>query len=216
MVRDEEQGKHAVSKPFVRFSNETTPRQEFEKGKPEDWANSTATDWVDSAAKAVSGWHQSWGLQELIGSTPIETISRTRVGDRWSLGPWGKDCITLLGDGLHPMTPNLGQGGCVALEGAVSLAYELSKVSTTGSASQIQAGLSGALMRYERERATRCLPLTIRAGLMGTLLQLDNQLVCSARDLFIASPIFSPSHFLDHVKYIRPGSSELRRQEARI
>jgi hypothetical protein len=28
----------------------------------------------------------------------------------------GEGCITVAGDALHPMTANLGQGGCVALE----------------------------------------------------------------------------------------------------
>ena len=160
-------------------------------GGPEDFAR--------LAASAVAGWHPSWGMQEIISSTPLETISRGRTGDRWCLGPWGKGCVTLLGDSMHPMTPNLGQGGCVALEGAVNLARELSS-STIGSTSQIEQ----ALRRYEKERGGRCLPLTIRAGLMGTLLQIDNPLVCLTRDTFISSPAFSPSHFLDHVKYERP------------
>ena len=30
--------------------------------------------------------------------------------------PYGKGRITMCGDGCQPMTPNLGQGGCVALE----------------------------------------------------------------------------------------------------
>lgn len=28
----------------------------------------------------------------------------------------GQGCITVVGDALHPMTPSLGQGGCIALE----------------------------------------------------------------------------------------------------
>lgn len=28
----------------------------------------------------------------------------------------GQDCVTLLGDAFHPMTPNMAQGGCTALE----------------------------------------------------------------------------------------------------
>lgn len=153
-----------------------------------------AEEWMQSASQAVQGWHPSWQMQDLIAASPLETLSRSRVADRWSLfGPWGQGCITTLGDASHPMTPNLGQGGCVALEAAGSLARALSS----------GAEVKESLRQFEQERARRCIPLTIRAGLMGTLLQIDNPLVCGVRDLFISSPAFSPSHFLDHVKYER-------------
>ena len=29
---------------------------------------------------------------------------------------FGQGCITVVGDAMHPMTPSLGQGGCIALE----------------------------------------------------------------------------------------------------
>ena len=28
----------------------------------------------------------------------------------------GEGCLTVAGDALHPMTANMGQGGCIALE----------------------------------------------------------------------------------------------------
>ena len=37
--------------------------------------------------------------------------------------------MTLLGDAAHPMTPNLGQGGCQAIEDALVLARLLASVS---------------------------------------------------------------------------------------
>ena len=153
---------------------------------------SSSKDWARSASEAVQSFDPSWQLQEMIAASPLETLSRARITDRWSLiGPWGKGLVTTLGDSMHTMTPNLGQGGCVALEGAVSLAQVLS------SSTEIER----SLRLYEKERGRRCIPLTIRAGMMGTLLQMDNPLICRVRDLFISSPIFSPSHFLDHVKY---------------
>jgi 2-polyprenyl-6-methoxyphenol hydroxylase-like FAD-dependent oxidoreductase len=151
-------------------------------------------EWLRLALKAVENWDPSWGMQDLISSSPLETISRSRIADRWSLfGPWGEGCVTLCGDAMHPMSPNLGQGGCVAMEGAVSLAREL--------LSSQNNDIEMSLRTYEKERARRCIPLTIRAGLMGILLQIDNSLICKVRDIFISSPLFSPSHFLDHVKY---------------
>lgn len=45
-------------------------------------------------------------------------LLHSRMGCRWLMPgrPYGKGRITLCGDGSSPMTPNLGQGGCVALE----------------------------------------------------------------------------------------------------
>ena len=34
------------------------------------------------------------------------------------LRSWAKDATILVGDAVHPMMPNLGQGGCQALEDA--------------------------------------------------------------------------------------------------
>ena len=53
---------------------------------------------------------------------------------------------------------------------------------------------------YQRRRAVRCTPLTVRASLMGAALQIDNPLVCGARDLVI-SRAFRPASFLNHTAW---------------
>merc|ERR1712176_1440425 len=42
--------------------------------------------------------------------------------------PWTKDHVALLGDGIHAMMPNLGQGGCQAIEDAYVIAQELGNI----------------------------------------------------------------------------------------
>ena len=57
---------------------------------------------------------QAWAM--VMPLAPAKLIQG--LGCRW-LAPglaYGKGAVTLLGDAAHPMTPNLGQGGCTALE----------------------------------------------------------------------------------------------------
>lgn len=126
---------------------------------------------------------------------------------RWTFGTFGRGLVTLAGDAAHPMTPNLGQGGCTALEDAVVLARELKGamegvVATGGdrAAAARAAAAEAALRRYEDERWRRCLPLTVRAWAFGAALQLPWAPVTAARDLFMQRA-FKPAHFLDHTAY---------------
>jgi 2-polyprenyl-6-methoxyphenol hydroxylase-like FAD-dependent oxidoreductase len=57
------------------------------------------------------------------------------ISDRAPSARWGEGRVTLLGDAAHPMTPNVGQGACQAIEDALALAEELPR------AASIEAGL---------------------------------------------------------------------------
>jgi len=52
----------------------------------------------------------------LISETPENMILQRDIYDRDMINTWGIDRVTLLGDAAHPMQPNLGQGGCMAIE----------------------------------------------------------------------------------------------------
>lgn len=52
----------------------------------------------------------------LISETPEDMILQRDIYDRDMIYSWGVGCVTLLGDAAHPMQPNLGQGGCMAIE----------------------------------------------------------------------------------------------------
>ncbi len=117
------------------------------------WATANLTGVDNKSAKdqqqqqilleLFDGWFQP--VVELIQATPEKGIVRNSVFDRPPARRWGEEHLTLLGDAIHPTTPNLGQGGCLAIEDAVVLARCLSK-----SNDPVQA-----LRHYERLRYQR-------------------------------------------------------------
>jgi len=62
--------------------------------------------------------------------------------------PWTKGQVALIGDAIHAMMPNLGQGGCQAIEDAYVLVEELSVLKTRES-------IEGALKSYRNRRLIR-------------------------------------------------------------
>jgi len=58
---------------------------------------------------------------DLIKATPEGDVLRRDIYDRPPIFSWGKGRVLLLGDSAHAMQPNLGQGGCMAIEDAFEL-----------------------------------------------------------------------------------------------
>jgi 2-polyprenyl-6-methoxyphenol hydroxylase-like FAD-dependent oxidoreductase len=99
-------------------------------------------------------------VRELIEATPSESILRNAAYDRPAAARWGEGRVTMLGDAVHPMTPNLGQGGCIAVEDAAILARCLAKYDDP----------RAALRVYEsrrRARAARVASYSRRYGVFG-------------------------------------------------
>ncbi len=93
------------------------------------------------------------------------------------------------------MTPNLGQGGCAALEDAVLLAQQLAPCKHKQAAEWAEA-----VREFHRARAGRVFVLTARARAMGVALQLDNPLVCAVRDAAVPV-LLDDDHFFDHTEF---------------
>ncbi|KAL6981616.1 zeaxanthin epoxidase [Sarracenia purpurea var. burkii] len=91
----------------------------------------------------------------LISETPEDMILQRDIYDRDMIYSWGTGRVTLLGDAAHPMQPNLGQGGCMAIEDCYQLILELDKVAENGSEYCLSNEIFSALKRYEKKRMFR-------------------------------------------------------------
>ncbi|KAK9218493.1 hypothetical protein WN943_007130 [Citrus x changshan-huyou] len=76
--------------------------------------------------KIFEGWCDN--VIDLMLATDDEAILRRDIYDRTPTFTWGRSRVTLLGDLVHAMQPNMGQGGCMAIEvvdSEVSNAYHV-------------------------------------------------------------------------------------------
>ncbi|KAI3991980.1 hypothetical protein MKX01_014871 [Papaver californicum] len=99
----------------------------------------------------------SWcdNVVDLLNATDEEAILRRDIFDRIPIFTWGKGRVTLLGDSVHAMQPNLGQGGCMAIEDSYQLAVELDKAWKESVDSGTSVDVFSAFKRYEKERRLR-------------------------------------------------------------
>uniref|UniRef100_A0A0D9VPP6 FAD-binding domain-containing protein n=1 Tax=Leersia perrieri TaxID=77586 RepID=A0A0D9VPP6_9ORYZ len=99
-----------------------------------------------------------------------------------------KGNVCVAGDALHPMTPDLGQGGCAALEDAVALARCLGDAilggggGGEGESERIEAGLR----EYARIRRWRSVELVGTAYVVGFVQQSSNAVIGFLRDKLLA------------------------------
>jgi zeaxanthin epoxidase len=99
-------------------------------------------------SEQFGGWTHE--IHACLQNTPEEIIEQRDLYDRRPsvLRSWSKDHVTMLGDAVHPMMPNLGQGGCQAIEDAFVLTDVLCDVSD-------KRDIPRALQTYYRERIVR-------------------------------------------------------------
>ncbi|OAY78646.1 Zeaxanthin epoxidase, chloroplastic, partial [Ananas comosus] len=103
--------------------------------------------------KIFGGWCDN--VVDLINATDEEVILRRDIYDRVPIMRWGKGRVTLLGDSVHAMQPNMGQGGCMAIEDAYQLALELEKAWNQSVETGTPMDIESPLKRYEKERRIR-------------------------------------------------------------
>jgi len=127
-------------------------------------------------------WHNP--IPEIIDSARNAPILRHDVYDRAPARRWGQARVSLLGDAAHPMTPDLGQGACQAIEDSVVLAQCLQR------ADDPIAGLR----EYERRRWKRVSGIVRRSYFQAWIGHRTNSLACRIRDFLMKT---SPAAFME-------------------
>lgn len=107
----------------------------------------------------------------MIADTPASAILRTDIYDRPPLTHWAVGRVALLGDAAHPMTPNLGQGACQAIEDAVVLADCQSST----------VDVASALRAYEARRLDRANTVVRRSRQTGWIGQIQHPVLAWLR-----------------------------------
>jgi 2-polyprenyl-6-methoxyphenol hydroxylase-like FAD-dependent oxidoreductase len=125
------------------------------------WASGNA-DQTDRLTDLFADWYRP--VVELIEATPPSSILKTVATDREPKPRWGVGRMSLLGDAIHPTTPNLGQGGCLSIEDGLVLARCFEKY----------GACEDALRHYERLRYSRTAILTRISRYYGNIGQLEN------------------------------------------
>nr|AMJ39489.1 zeaxanthin epoxidase 1 isoform [Bixa orellana] len=103
--------------------------------------------------KIFDGWCDN--VIDLILATDEDAILRRDIYDRTPTFTWGRGRVTLLGDSVHAMQPNMGQGGCMAIEDSYQLAMELDKAWRKSVESGTPIDVISSLKSYEAARRVR-------------------------------------------------------------
>lgn len=106
----------------------------------------------DDLSRYFAGWAAP--VQQLIAQLNPQTTNRVEIHDIEPFAQLVKGRVALLGDAAHSTTPDIGQGGCAAMEDAVVLAMTLQSNSL---------GIEDALLRYQHKRADRVKDLVLKA-----------------------------------------------------
>ncbi|KAM3695663.1 hypothetical protein ACB098_07G150300 [Castanea mollissima] len=152
-------------------------------------------------------------IKAIVENTELDSIisSPLRYRHPWEL-LWGninKENVCVAGDALHPMTPDIGQGGCAALEDGVVLARCLAgallkeqSVETRGNGDREREGykrIEMGLKKYAKERRWRSIELISTAYFVGFLQQGNGQVTSFLRDnivpVFLAGLVLKRSDF---------------------
>ncbi|XVF67961.1 hypothetical protein PTKIN_Ptkin10aG0164100 [Pterospermum kingtungense] len=113
---------------------------------------------------------------------------------------WGnisKGNVCIAGDALHPMTPDIGQGGCAALEDGVVLSRCLAEALLKSAGKEFKNGafeedddykrIELALNKYAKERRWRSFDLITTSYMVGFIQQSNGKIISFFRDKLLSA-----------------------------
>ncbi|RGD92683.1 FAD-dependent urate hydroxylase HpxO [Acinetobacter sp. SWAC57] len=106
--------------------------------------------------KKLKEYFQNWcaPVQSLINAMNEQQTNRVEIHDIEPFTDFYKGRVVIVGDAAHSTTPDIGQGGCQAMEDAIYLARAL-QINTLG--------LQDSLRRYQNKRNERTGEMVLRA-----------------------------------------------------
>ena len=118
-----------------------------------------------SLLKDFETWH--FPAHKIMSRTAAETILPSDVTDLKPTRGWNRDRVLLLGDAIHPMPANLGLGGNMALEDAMTLGKLLSR----------SGDLQQVMIDFEKLRFARVTSITRDSNFVGYFCQTSNPVI---------------------------------------
>jgi len=109
-----------------------------------------------SAREVLRSHFAGWapGVHALIDALDPETTNRVEILDIDPFHTWVRGRVAVLGDAAHNTTPDIGQGGCSAMEDAIALQWAVK---------DHPDDVHAALLAYQHARADRAAELVLRA-----------------------------------------------------
>lgn len=138
------------------------------------------TDEHAALRERFADWHAP--IPDLIRRTPREALLRNDIF--WlgtPLPTYHVGRVAFVGDAAHAMTPNLGQGGCQAIEDAVVLAHELEEEDDGGF-----LDVALALNAYTAARHARTVTIARQSARAGRMQQMESPFGIALRNAAVS------------------------------
>ncbi len=120
--------------------------------------------------QVFSGWTSP--ISELLRRTPDADIICNRAFDHRPARLWSRGKVVLIGDAVHPIAPNLGQGSCLGIEDAMVLSLVLDLPTST----------ENSLRIFEKLRRGRVNSISRSSNFIGLVGQIQNPILSRIRN----------------------------------